>query len=392
MQVTHPCLRLRALSVCSALLLGLCATSATAGVAPTTDFRPDYHRPARVTCPSDSALPRPLISAAACGDLHRVRARIAEGADVSVTDARPQLLGRTALHHATQQRNADTVALLLEASADPNAVDANGNTALHLLAMARPSADSAAIAERLIAAGADARLRNTRKRTALEEFTLTERYSVDPLRIKLDALRTVLARAETDGPVAVTRSAPAISEMPAEPPVVEVAADSAAAAPAASPAVEPPPATALETKPVPTVDAKGEVKPAAAAEKAPEPPAPAPVAEDPSRAVRAAVAAWADAWSARNVDAYLAHYAKAFKPASGQTVERWKAQRRDRVGKPESITVALSDLSVSIDGNRAVVKFEQDYRSDDFKVVDRKTLVMVREGQNWKIVEEISGS
>jgi ketosteroid isomerase-like protein len=202
----------------------------------------------------------------------------------------------------------------------------------------------------------------------------------------------VLARGETNGPVAVTRSAPTVSEMPAELPVVEVAAaDSAAAVPATSPAIEPTLAKAVETKSEPMADARTEAKPLATAENAPELPAPAPVA-DSTPAVRAAVTAWADAWSARNVDAYLAHYAKAFKPASGQTIERWKTQRRDRVGRPDSITVALSDVSISIDGNRAVVKFEQDYRSDDIKVVDRKTLVMVREGQNWKILEEISGS
>ena len=154
------------------------------------------------------------------------------------------------------------------------------------------------------------------------------------------------------------------------------------------------PAKAEETKPEPKADVKTDSKPVVTSEITPESPAPAPapVVDDSSRAVRAAVSSWADAWSARDVDAYLGHYAKAFKPASGQTIERWKAQRRDRVSKPDSIAVALSDFTISVDGNRAVVKFEQDYRSDDFKVVDRKTLVMVHEGKSWKILEEISGT
>lgn len=45
-------------------------------------------------------------------------------------------------------------------------------------------------------------------------------------------------------------------------------------------------------------------------------------------------------------------------------------------------------MSIAIDGNRAEARFVQDYRSDTYKVVNRKLLVFAREGRGWKIVEE----
>src|SRR6185295_4888748 len=89
-------------------------------------------------------------------------------------------------------------------------------------------------------------------------------------------------------------------------------------------------------------------RPAAAAQKAPEKPAeapkPAPQAavkpapEKPAAAeagadVLAAVKGWAQAWSKKDADAYLAH-AKDFKTPGGQPRAEWEKNRRSRIAAP----------------------------------------------------------
>ncbi|NMF99400.1 nuclear transport factor 2 family protein, partial [Aromatoleum toluolicum] len=107
--------------------------------------------------------------------------------------------------------------------------------------------------------------------------------------------------------------------------------------------------------------------------------------------VRNALDAWAGAWSARNIDAYLDHYAADFRPADGRPLEQWRALRRERIGGASSIDVKLSDVKILVDGGRAVAQFRQDYRSDTLKSVDRKTVVLDNVAGSWRIVEEKTG-
>lgn len=314
------------------------------------DFRPDFHFIPQVSCPQTAAVPRSLIDAVACGDGFRVHARLTEGADVSATESRLELLGRTALHHAVQRAELSMVEALLAAGADPDAADAQGNTPLHLLAMRRRSDAEVAIARALLDAGADGRLRNARGRTALAELITFTWHGLDPLRIAAEPLGAVLDEAEASGPVVATRTGgvPAVAETSVIP-VVATEAGTMAMAP--------------------------HVAPIAAADNV-------------SEAVRAALENWAAAWSARDVDAYLGHYSKEFKPADGKSLDAWREQRRERVGGAASIDVKLSELAITIDGTRAVAQFLQDYRSDRHRSADRKTVVLVSDADVWRIVEE----
>ena len=110
------------------------------------------------------------------------------------------------------------------------------------------------------------------------------------------------------------------------------------------------------TKPVATVTAKPAVKPAAAG--------PAPVQATPANTgIEGAIANWAQAWSQRDVDAYLAAYASDF-AAGGMTRADWEAQRRARITAPKSIEVKISDLKIDQQGDTASATFRQVYRSD----------------------------
>src|SRR5213075_1210008 len=96
---------------------------------------------------------------------------------------------------------------------------------------------------------------------------------------------------------------------------------------------------------------KEAVNPSVKAEPAKEPakPAVAAVTEKPAEKPAAqaggpadilnAVNAWAQAWSKKDVDAYLAFYAKDFKTPGGEPRPQWEDARRERVTAPKSIAV-----------------------------------------------------
>src|SRR5687767_10331852 len=84
--------------------------------------------------------------------------------------------------------------------------------------------------------------------------------------------------------------------------------------------------------------------PAAVAQKGPEKPAapsPAPAAADASAEVLKAVNGWAEAWSKRDVDAYLGYYAKDFQTPSGESRADWEKSRRTRIAGAKTITVGV---------------------------------------------------
>lgn len=147
------------------------------------------------------------------------------------------------------------------------------------------------------------------------------------------------------------------------------------AAAAAAPAMAPAPAPAAVTK---------APAPAAAASTQP--------AGDAAADVEAAVTAWASAWSSRNMSSYLGAYAPNFTPNDGQSRKSWEAERKARIVPRSRIEVGISDVSVSVNGDRATAQFRQDYASDTFNVTSRKTLDLVKSGGRWLIVREATGS
>lgn len=135
-------------------------------------------------------------------------------------------------------------------------------------------------------------------------------------------------------------------------------------------------------------------KPPAATANAPaqvEAPAPAASSED-QRDVESAVTAWANAWSSKNVSAYLGAYGPAFKPPGGQARKAWEAERRSRIEPRSRISVDINDLNITVNAQRATASFRQAYASDNLNVTSRKKLDLVKSGNRWLIVRESTGS
>lgn len=174
---------------------------------------------------------------------------------------------------------------------------------------------------------------------------------------------------------------------------------SAAAAPPAAPVATaskaPSPATA--PSPAPVQVAKAPV--AAPVAKAPVAPpvtaaASAPTAAAPSgteKDVETAVRAWAAAWAAKDMTAYLAAYDKEFDPPGSQSRKAWEDERRARIVGKTRISVGIDNLSVQVRGDKATARFRQSYVADALKVSSRKTLELVKTGDHWAIVKESTG-
>ena len=121
-------------------------------------------------------------------------------------------------------------------------------------------------------------------------------------------------------------------------------------------------------------------------------PAQAWVTDSPAvRDVEQSVQAWAAAWSAKDMKAYFSAYGRDFDPAGKLSRSAWEDERRARIEGKASISVKLSELQAQVRGNSAVVRFRQDYRANGISISSRKTLELVRQGDNWKIVREAVG-
>ncbi|MBK9219019.1 MAG: tetratricopeptide repeat protein [Uliginosibacterium sp.] len=144
---------------------------------------------------------------------------------------------------------------------------------------------------------------------------------------------------------------------------------------------------AVTTKPATAASA-----PAATASTA-KPAKPEPVAEpkDETKAIRSAVLAWASAWSGKEIKNYLGAYAKDFDVPEGKSRSAWEKERTDRVGKPGSIKVSLSDIDINVVGEKATVRFKQNYSSSSFSSSSGKTLIMVQRNGRWQIQQERIG-
>lgn len=250
----------------------------------------------------------------------------------------------------------------------------------------------------------------------------------DATRSNSDAPARLALLTELSPSAAPTQVARADAQPKPAPAPALVAA--APAAPAAKPApppvapapVTPPPAAPVAVRPVvpaapPTAAPTVAVTPPAApapASAVPPAAAAAPAASAPQANVRSdpaasdskpatadkpatdnaalrTVQAWAQAWSRKDVKAYLALYDKDFEVPDGRSRSVWERERQQRVGKAGPITVDVENPRVSISGDRATVRFQQHYRSSGFNGSTNKTLELVRRGDQWRIRRELVG-
>ncbi len=185
-------------------------------------------------------------------------------------------------------------------------------------------------------------------------------------------------------PLSVPPAAVGTAAAPVRPAVVAAATPPTAqtpkpaAPPAAAPAKSAGNLAAATAGPAPSASAA----PAAAAKPADN------AGKDDQAAVKSAVTAWARAWSQKDMPKYLAAYAESFTPAEKMSRAKWESDRRARIVSKKTIAVGIHQLQITLHDNKATVKFQQIYESDNFKGNSRKVLEMHKQGHQWLIVRE----
>ncbi len=98
---------------------------------------------------------------------------------------------------------------------------------------------------------------------------------------------------------------------------------------------------------------------------------------------------WAAAWTAKDVETYLASYAEDFSPLHDLSRMAWEEQRRNRLQGRAFIKVELTDMEIEkLSKNRARVNAVQNYRSDRYTDRVRKQFDLIEKGGRWFILRE----
>lgn len=106
------------------------------------------------------------------------------------------------------------------------------------------------------------------------------------------------------------------------------------------------------------------------------------------KSIRQDIRIWANAWSAKRMQAYFDAYITAYKP-EGMSHAQWKAQRTAHINKPNTITLDLRNMIIKVvDDTHASVSFTQNYRSDIHQDLQKKTLQMIKSKGRWLISAE----
>lgn len=112
---------------------------------------------------------------------------------------------------------------------------------------------------------------------------------------------------------------------------------------------------------------------------------------DPQHAVAIdLVRAWASAWSAGNLSAYINYYVSGYSPGRFISHDEWLQQNQARFDEIEEVFITVSDFVVSDLGTQFAVTFTQHYRSKTFDESIRKRLVFELNGGPWSAAKIVS--
>lgn len=96
---------------------------------------------------------------------------------------------------------------------------------------------------------------------------------------------------------------------------------------------------------------------------------------------------WRSAWEAKQIDAYMANYSNDFRGLK-MNKEQWRAYKTKLNETYKQITVRISKPAILADRDRAMIRFLQEYTSDQHADFGEKILFLKKEGESFRIVGE----
>ncbi|MBU1169774.1 MAG: L,D-transpeptidase family protein [Proteobacteria bacterium] len=104
--------------------------------------------------------------------------------------------------------------------------------------------------------------------------------------------------------------------------------------------------------------------------------------------VRQTIDVWLEAWGKGDIEHYGACYAQGFQ-SGDMDKKAWLDRKRYLSTVYDYITITISEPTLTIEQNQVRADFRQNYKSSGYTASGIKTLVLVKEEQTWKILQEI---
>ena len=135
---------------------------------------------------------------------------------------------------------------------------------------------------------------------------------------------------------------------------------------------------------------RGTLEPSQSSESVNEPDtATTEASQETIREVTDALDFWAAAWMAQNPDQYLSVYSPDFQLAVNESRPAWEMNRRERLLSPSYIQLDVRfDRFTQRANGEVEAQIRQAYRSDSYREISNKILVLEKRDGRWLIREE----
>lgn len=122
--------------------------------------------------------------------------------------------------------------------------------------------------------------------------------------------------------------------------------------------------------------------------------APSAEADKSKERIVKSIETWIKDWMSQDADRYLSHYSDKFTPGKNEPLARWIKRKKNILLHAKNIKLKLSDLDIMLNPDKglATAKFKQEYESNNFKDVSKKTLHLEQNKGRWLILKEVSES
>tara|TARA_B100000035_G_scaffold46159_1_gene34908 strand:+ start:1077 stop:2045 length:969 start_codon:yes stop_codon:yes gene_type:complete len=103
------------------------------------------------------------------------------------------------------------------------------------------------------------------------------------------------------------------------------------------------------------------------------------------------IEAWANAWEQKDVEKYFSYYASDYTSSYYDDHNLWKEDRKKRILNKSKINISISNISINFDiekEEKAIITFDQNYVSDNYKDLVTKKITLIKKLNNWVIISE----
>lgn len=115
-----------------------------------------------------------------------------------------------------------------------------------------------------------------------------------------------------------------------------------------------------------------DAKPLGVADKLTPKPVVKPTLGCNTEVIEARVNDWASSWRHKDFDNYIKFYADKFSPEPPNDYTAWRKDREKRLNTSGKVNLAINNLKVTCDGDKAVATFDQDYSETIYKLKKQK--------------------